>query len=111
MIAIFGVSPTQLIGLALLFASLIGAVLALDTARGRELLRRFAWFRRFELLGPSELRYRGMIMLGLGVCCFAALVTLRLFDPVSPWPALALSIAAVVAITLGAVFFERAAGP
>ncbi|MFO7566685.1 MAG: hypothetical protein R6X02_28840 [Enhygromyxa sp.] len=109
MIALFGISSAVSLLFALVVAITIAATLIVDTERGRDLLRRFSWFRRFELLPPSELRYRGMIALGTGVCCFAALLTLALLEPVSRWPALSLGIAAVVWVTLGAALLERAA--
>jgi hypothetical protein len=71
--------------------------------------RLIAWFNRFTQLPPSELRHRGMIAVGVGVCCFAALLTLKLFAPVPMWCALIFGIGAVVSITLGAVLLERAA--
>jgi voltage-gated potassium channel Kch len=98
-----------LIGLALVVATIFSAAMVVDTDRGRAQLRRFAWFRRFELLPPAELRYRGMVMLGAGICCFAALLTLGLLGPVSRGSALVMGIATVFAITLGAALLERAA--
>jgi hypothetical protein len=68
-----------------------------------------AWFHRFVQLPQSELRHRGMIAIGVGVCCFAALLTLKIFAPVPLWVALFFASAAVASITLGAVLLERAA--
>ncbi len=110
MIALLGHNPAIVIGLALLFALLVAVAVGLESDRGRALLRRSAWFRRLELLNASELRYRGLISLGFGICCFGALLTLKLFEPVSLWSALTLGIMAVVSVTLGAAFLERAAG-
>lgn len=109
MIAIFASNTAVLLGAAVVFALLIAAVIGLDSERGRALMRRFVWFRRLELLSPSELRYRGLISVGFGICCFAALLTLKLFEPVPLWSALTLGLMAVVAVTLGAAFLERAA--
>jgi hypothetical protein len=108
MIVLLGLDPAVLIALALVFALLVGAAILLDSERGRSLLRRSPWFRRFELLPPSELRHRGLIALGFGVCCFAALVTLKLFDPVSRWTAVTVATLAVASITFGAALMERA---
>jgi hypothetical protein len=108
MIVLLGLDPTVLLGLALIFALLVGAALVLDSERGRALLRRSPWFRRFESLPPTELRHHGLITLGFGVCCFAALVTLKLFGPVSSRSALILATLAVASITLGAALMERA---
>ncbi|HLT38305.1 MAG TPA: hypothetical protein VK034_18595 [Enhygromyxa sp.] len=110
MIAIFGLKPGVLIGLVLLFALLLAAAIGLENEHTLARLRRFAWYRRFERWRPTELRYRGMITLGVGVCCFAALLTLQLFKPVPMWMAMALGIMAVVAVTLGAALLERAGG-
>ncbi len=110
MIGLFGINTAVLLGLALIFTLLLAAALGLESERGRAFLRRFVWFRRFELLAPSELRYRGMISLGFGVCCFAALLTLKLFAPVPLWSALTLATMAIIAVTLGAALLERAAG-
>jgi hypothetical protein len=95
--------------LALLLLVLAGLALGLESSEGRAFLRRFAWVRRFERLHPTDLRFRGLLTLGVGVCCFAALLTLRLFAPVPPWTAVTLATLAVVAITLGAALLERAA--
>ena len=99
----------SLVALALLFLVLVGAALALENPRAKANLRRMAWYRRFELLPPAELRFRGMVSLGVGVCCFAALLTLKLFAPVSAWAATLLGLACVTAVTFGAAMLERAA--
>ena len=99
----------SLITLALLFLVLIGVALAMENPQVKGSLRRTEWFRRFEALPPSELRFRGMVSLGVGVCCFAALLTLKLFAPVSAWAATLLGVACVCAVTLGAALLERAA--
>jgi hypothetical protein len=110
MLGILANSSSALIVLALVFVVLIGGALALDTEIARTQLRRYLWYRRFELLPPAELRFRGMVSLGVGLCTFAALLTLELLMPaVGLWPALALGIGAVVAVTLGAALLERAA--
>ena len=108
MIAIFAHDVAVLIGLVLVVALVIAVALAFENDQLRVRLRRFAWFRRLELLPPSELRYRGMVSLGVGICCFAALMTLQLFQPVPTWTALTLGIMAVLAVTLGAALLERA---
>ncbi|KIG17429.1 hypothetical protein DB30_03348 [Enhygromyxa salina] len=96
--------------MALVFVLLIGSALAFDTEFAQAQLRRHLWYRRFELLPPAELRFRGMVALGVGLCTFAALLTLELLAPgAGPWPALALGILAVVTVTLGAALLERAA--
>jgi len=110
MIGLLTSSTGALLTLAVVFALLVGAVVALDNVEVQRQLRRYSWFRRFEQLGPSDLRYRGMISLGLGLCGFAALLTLRLLFPgTGVWPALALGLLTVVAVTLGAALLERAA--
>ncbi|WP_146158427.1 hypothetical protein [Enhygromyxa salina] len=102
-------STSALIVLALVFVVLIGSALAFDTEIAQSQLRRYLWYRRFELLPASELRFRGMIAIGVGLCTFAALLTLELLAPgVGTWAALMLGILAVVAITLGAALLERA---
>ena len=108
MFALLGLDPAVLLSLALVFVLLVGATLALDSPRGRAQLRRFVWFRRFELLPPAELRHRGLIAVGFGVCCFAAVLTLRLFPPVGVWSAVGLASLAVIGVTLGAAMLERA---
>ncbi|PRP90678.1 hypothetical protein ENSA5_62560 [Enhygromyxa salina] len=99
-----------LIALAVVFVVLVGATLALESEQAQAHLAGFAWYQRFELLRPADLRFRGLVSLGVGLCSFAALLTLKLFVPdVSAWSALALASLSVVAITLGAAFLERAA--
>jgi hypothetical protein len=110
MFGFLATSTGALLALGLLFLLLVGGTLALESEQTRALLRRFAWYRRFELLPPAELRFRGLVALGAGVCSFAALLTLKLFVPeVGVWSALALGMLCVVAITLGAALLERAA--
>ena len=110
MFGLLASSTGPLLALGLLFLLLVGGTLALESDQVRALLRRYAWYRRFELLPPSELRFRGLVSLGTGVCCFAALLTLKLFVPeVGVWSALALGMFCVVAVTLGAALLERAA--
>lgn len=114
MIAIFGLSTTILVGLALLFLLFVSAALASKTQSGRELQQRalrsaVGWLRHLKALRPSDLRFRGMVSLGLGICSFAALVTLKLFAPVPFWSALTLAALTVGLIILGAAFLERAA--
>lgn len=107
---------TAILLFAALFLVLVGLALTFESARGLAWLRRHAWFRRFETLPPRELRYRGMVSLGLGLCCFAAMLTVELILPgtpvhrwFSPWGSIGLGVIAVAAITLGAAFLERAA--
>lgn len=110
MLGLLATTTAALLVLVLLFATFIGALGLFGTERGLALLRRQAWFRRFEMLPPSELRFRGMVSLGFGICCFAAILTLKLFVPeASVGAALALGIISVVAITMGAALLERAA--
>jgi hypothetical protein len=110
MLALLATTTTALFVLGLLFAALVGAALTLESERGLALLRRQAWFRRFEQLGPAELRYRGMVSLGFGLCSFAAILTLKLLVPeFGVGAGLTLAIIAVVAITMGAALLERAA--
>jgi hypothetical protein len=110
MLGILVTSTAALLVLGLLFATLVGAVLALENERALALLRRQAWFRHLELLPPTELRNRGIVSLGFGVCSFAAILTLKLLVPESSaWAALALGVMCVVAITMGAALLERAA--
>jgi hypothetical protein len=110
MLGILVTTTAALLVLVLLFATLVGAVLMLESEHGLALLRRQAWFRRFEQLPPSELRYRGLTSLGFGLCSFAAILTLRLLVPeVGVWTGLALGVISVVAITMGAALLERAA--
>ena len=110
MLGILANTGAALAVLALVFLLLIGVALALESDLAQTELRRFAWYRRFELLSPADLRFRGLVSLGIGLCSFAALLTLELFVPeVSVWPALALGISAVIVVTLGAALLERAA--
>ena len=110
MLGILATSTAALLVLGLLFATLVMAMLALENERGLALLRRQAWFRHLEMLRPPELRYRGLVSIGFGVCSFAAILTLKLLMPESSmWPALALGVMCVVAITMGAALLERAA--
>lgn len=110
MLGILANSTGALIVLGLVFVLLIGGALALDTEIAQTQLRRYIWYRRFEVLNPAELRFRGMASLGLGLCSFAALLTLELLVPnVGLWSALMLGILSVVAVTLGAALLERAA--
>ena len=110
MLGILATTTGALVVLALLFATLVAGVVALESERGLAWLRRQAWFRRFEMLPPPELRYRGLVSLGFGICSFAAILTLKLLIPdVGVWTALALGIICVVAITMGAALLERAA--
>ena len=99
---------TTIIALLLLFGLLILAAIQLDTPQGRTLLRRFAWFRRFEQLPAHERHHRGTVALGLGVCCFAALLTLKLFEPAPRWLGTMLAIATVVLITAAAGLYSSA---
>ena len=110
MIGILANTSAALIALAVVFLTLVGGALALDNPQVQAQLRRLPWYQRFEMLPPHELRFRGLVSLGLGLCSFAALLTLKLFVPqVGVWSALALGTLCVVAITLGAAFLERAA--
>lgn len=110
MLGILANTTGALIALGLLFVILIGGALALETDGARAMLQRFAWYQRFEILGPAELRMRGLVSLGFGICSFAALLTLKLFVPdVGVWSALALGMLSVIAVTLGAALLERAA--
>lgn len=110
MLGLLATTTTALFVLGLLFATLLGAALALESESGLALLRRQAWFRRFEQLRPAELRYRGFISLGFGLCSFAAILTLNLLVPDFGVSAgLSLAVIAVVAITMGAALLERAA--
>jgi hypothetical protein len=110
MLGILATTTTALLVLALLFATLLGAVLALESERGLALLRRQAWFRRIEMQSPAELRYHGLVSLGFGLCSFAAILTLKLLMPgLGIWAGLALGVISVVAITMGAALLERAA--
>ncbi len=109
MLGLLATSTAALVVLALLFATLAAGVLALDSDRGMALLRRQAWYRRFEMLPPTELRYRGLISLGFGICSFAAILTLKLVIPeTGVWTAMTLGTISVVAITMGAALLERA---
>lgn len=111
MLGLLATTTAALIVLALLFALLVAAGLVLESERGLAYLRRQLWFRRFEMLPPSELRHRGLISLGFGICSFAAILTLKLLAPATGvWTALALGVMTVIAITLGAALLERAAG-
>lgn len=94
--------------LALVVALLIAIAVALEDPRSRVLLRRFAWFRRFEQLPASELRHLGTLVLGLAICCFAALLTLQLFGSPPRWLATTLAIATVVQVTLAAALMSHA---
>jgi hypothetical protein len=110
MLGLLATTTTALFVLGLLFATLVGAAVTLESERGLALLRRQAWFRRFEQLGPAELRYRGLVSLGFGLCSFAAILTLKLLVPeLGVGAGLTLAIIAVVAITMGAALLERAA--
>ena len=110
MIGLLASSTGALLTLAVVFALLVGAVIALESPEVQRWLRRYPGFRRFEQLSPAELRYRGMLSLGLGICGFAALVTLRLLFPATGvWTALAFGLFTVVAVTVGAALLERAA--
>jgi hypothetical protein len=110
MLGLLATTTTALFVLGLLFAALVGAALMLESERGLALLRRQAWFRRFEQLSPAELRYRGLVSLGFGLCSFAAILTLKLLVPeLGVGAGLTLAIIAVVAITMGAALLERAA--
>src|SRR5690242_11889860 len=110
MLGLLATTTAALFVLALLFATLVGAVVLLESDRGLAMLRRQAWFRQFEMLPPSELRHRGLISLGFGLCCFAAILTLKLLAPATGvWTALALGTICVIAITMGAALLERAA--
>jgi hypothetical protein len=113
MIAFFAFNTGVFLGLVLLFLLLFlllfGAALSLESEQGRELWRGFRWFRQLEQLRPAELHFRGMVSLGAGICCFAALLTLKLFAPIPAWSALLLGALTVLAITIGAAFLERAA--
>ena len=91
-----------IIALALLFGLLIFAAIGFETGRARPLLRNFAWFRRLEQLPAHELRHRGTIALGLGICCFAALLTLQLFGAPPRWLVMMLAVATVMLVTLAA---------
>jgi len=109
MIAIFALHAGVLVGIALLFVLLVGVVIAFESDQGRVLLGRLRWFRRLEQMHPAELRFHGMISLGVGICGFAALLTLKLLASVPAWTALALGTFTVLAVTLGAALLERAA--
>jgi hypothetical protein len=110
MLGLLTTTTTALFMLGLLFAALLGAVLTLESEQGLALLRRQAWFRRFEQLSPAELRYRGLVSLGFGLCSFAAILTLKLLVPeFGVGAGLSLGMIAVVAITMGAALLERAA--
>jgi hypothetical protein len=109
MIGLLVQSTASLIALALVFALLVAAVFAVENDTVRAWLQQQDWFRRFEALPTHELQFRGMVSLGCGVCCFAALLTLRLLFPdTQAWAALALALASVMAITIGAALLERA---
>lgn len=101
-------STVALLVFGLVITALIVSVIGLESEQTRAYLRRQPWFRRFEQLGPSELRFRGMVSLGVGLCLFGALLSLRLWPDVGLWPALALGVLSIVAITLGAALLERA---
>jgi hypothetical protein len=110
MLGLLATTTTALFVLGLLFATLVGVTLTLESERGLALLRRQAWYRRFEQIGPAELRYRGFISIGLGLCSFAAILTLKLLVPqFGVGAGLSLAVIAVVAITMGAALLERAA--
>jgi hypothetical protein len=110
MLGILATTTVALIVLGLLFATMLAAVLAFESEQGLALLRRQAWFRQLELLPPPELRYRGLVSLGVGLCSFAAILTLKLLVPeFGIWAGLALGVMSVVAITMGAALLERAA--
>jgi hypothetical protein len=110
MLGLLATTTTALFLLGLLFAALVGAALTLESERGLALLRRQAWFRQFEQLSPPELRYRGLVSLGFGVCSFAAILTLKLLMPeFGVGAGLSLAVIAVIAITMGAALLERAA--
>lgn len=110
MLGLLATTTFALFVLGLLFATMVGAVLALENDSTLALLRRQAWFRRFEQIGPAELRYRGLISLGFGLCSFAAILTLKLLMPeFGVGAGLSLAVIAVVAITMGAALLERAA--
>lgn len=100
MIGIFGFNLG--VALVLLVAVLIAIAVALESERGRMLLRRFAWFRRLEQLSAEQLRDLAMITLGVGVCCFAALLTLQLFAPAPRWLGVTLAFATVLFVTVAA---------
>lgn len=109
MLGLLATTTTALFLLGLLFAALVGAALTLESERGLALLRQQAWFRRFEQLSPPELRYRGLVSLGFGLCSFAAILTLKLLVPdFGAGVGLSLAVIAVVAITMGAALLERA---
>lgn len=104
------------VSFALLFVLIVAVALSFETNRAQLHLRRYAWYRHLELLEPPELRFRGMVAMGLGVCSFAAMLTLELVlrgtplhDLLSPWFTLGLGMSAVLSLTLGAAFMERAA--
>lgn len=109
MIAIFAFNTGVFLSLALLLVLLVGAALSLESEQGRELWRGFRWFRQLEQLRPADLHLRGLVSLGVGICCFAALLTLKLFAPIPAWSVLLLGALTVLAITIGAAFLERAA--
>ncbi|NVB41435.1 hypothetical protein G6O69_26590 [Pseudenhygromyxa sp. WMMC2535] len=99
-----------------IFVLIVAAALSLERPRVQAALARVPQYRRLQLLGPGELRYRGMVSLGLGLCSLAAMLTVELLladTPVhawlSPWGSISLGLIAVVATTIGAAFLERAA--
>ena len=110
LIAPFASTAAAMIILALVFLVLVGAVIILDTPAAKRYLRQQAWYRRFEQLPPRELRFRGLVSIGVGMCSFATLLTLKLLFPATSWiTALSFGILTVVAVTLGAALLERAA--
>ena len=110
MLGLLANTTGALIALALVFTLLIGAVLAIDHPEVKRVLCQLEPYRRFERLAPVELRFRGMVSLGIGMCSFAMLLTLKLILPdMSVGAALSFGVLTVVAVTVGAALLERAA--
>lgn len=108
-----GPAVALLAGLFLLLA-LLGW--ASHSAEAQAMLRRQAWYRQLEALDARDLRFYGMVCLGFGLCCFAAMLTLEYLLPgtplhrwLSPWFSFTLALSAVFSVTAGASCLERAA--
>ena len=117
MFAILAKHPGFVVALAAMLVMIVASAFAADNERAQTWLRRFVWYRRLLALGPAQLRFRGLVTLGAGVCCFAALLTLLLLVPdhsplrgwLTSWGTLALGSLSVATITAGAALLERAA--